>query len=235
MKIALLVIILIFSACTQEKQNRNYDAKKLLQQKCASCHNLDMPPTLFKDELAPPMMAVSFHVKSFVKVNDESQRVAKAVEFVVDYVQKPSIDKSFCDKESLKRYGLMPSQKENVTTGELKAIASYMFTHFTQKNLSKIQKEKAAFNELSEGDKLAIKYRCTGCHIANVDTVGPSFKTIMHRYRTSGVNIKKSIKNGSKEKYKRGVMPAFKQLSTKELQTLEKWVLKRGDEATEKK
>lgn len=225
MKIVLLFLLIFFSACSEKKTAKVYDAKKLIETKCASCHNLDMPPTLSKDELAPPMMAVSFHVKSFVQPSNESQRVSKAVEFVVDYVREPSVEKSFCDKESLKRYSLMPSQKDNVTTDEAKAIASYMFKHFTQDNLTKIQEEKAAFNALPKGKRLAIKYKCLGCHKTNVDTVGPSLVSIAKRYKRDEKSIKLSISNGSTNKWKRGVMPAFKQLSEDELQTLSEWIL----------
>lgn len=234
-KIYFLALILFLSACSEQKSTQVYDGKKLLETKCASCHNLDMPPTLFKDELAPPMMAVGFHVKSFVEPKNESQRESKSIAFVVDYVQNPSLEKSFCDKESLKRYGMMPSQKENVSVDETKAIAEYMFKHFTQENLSKIQKQKAAFDKLSDGDKLAIKHRCIGCHKDRVDTVGPSLVSIAKRYKNSNDTLKSSIKNGSRGKWNRGVMPAFKQLNEEELQTLSVWVLEKGDEATEKK
>ena len=224
MRVLFLLLALFLLGCNEQEAKVNYDAKELLQNKCASCHNLDMPPTLSKDELAPPMMAVSFHVKSFVQPSNESQRVSKAVAFVVDYVQNPSLEKSFCDKESLKRYGLMPSQKDNVTTGETKAIASYMFKHFTQENLTIIQKEKAAFDALPKGKRLALKYKCIACHKLNVDTVGPSLQSIAKRYKTDEKSIKSSIKNGSSKKWNRGVMPGFKQLSEDELQTLSEWV-----------
>lgn len=224
--VAFLFILLLLSACSEQKDAKKYDAKKLLETKCASCHNLDMPPTLSKDELAPPMMAVSFHVRSFVQPSNESQRVSKAVEFVVDYVHNPSVEKSFCDKESLKRYSLMPSQKDNVTKDEAKAIATYMFTHFTQENLTKIQEEKAAYASLPKAQKLAIEYRCLTCHKINVDTVGPSFVSIASRYKNDESSIEKSIKNGSSKKWNNRVMPAFKQLNQDELQTLAKWVLK---------
>jgi len=226
MKIYFLTLLLFLSACSEQKTLVKYDGKVLLETKCASCHNLDMPPTLSKDEVAPPMMAVAFHVRSFVEPTNESQRISKAIEFVVDYVENPSLEKSFCDRESLQHYGLMPSQKENVTTGELKAIASYMFKHFTQENLTQIQKDKAAFDTLPKGEKLALKYKCIGCHKMNVDTVGPSLVSIEKRYKTDEKSISFSIKNGSSMKWNRGVMPAFKQLNQEELQTLSEWVLK---------
>lgn len=55
-------IFLIFNACNEKEPVQNLDGKKLLEQKCASCHNLAMPPQLSEDELAPPMMAVAFHI-----------------------------------------------------------------------------------------------------------------------------------------------------------------------------
>ena len=226
MKLVLVLLTLVlFSACGEKTDTKTYDGKKLIKTKCASCHNLDMPPKTSKDELAPPMMAVAFHVRSFVSPSNESERVSTAVTFVVDYVQNPSFEKSFCDKESLKRYGLMPSQKENVKSAEIKAIAKYMFKHFNQENLTKILKEKAAFDALPKGEKLALKYKCIGCHKINVDTVGPSRISIAKRYKDDEESIKSSIRNGSKEKWSRGVMPAFKQLSADELQTLSEWIL----------
>lgn len=222
-----LVLSLLMAGCNSEESSVKYDGKKLLEQKCSKCHNLEMPPFTSKDEPAPPMMAVAFHVHSFVKPQEESQRTLKAIEFVTDYVQNPALDKSFCDKESLKRYGLMPSQKGKVTVGEIKAIASYVFSHYTPENFLKIEKEKAAFNRLSDGEKLAIKYKCIGCHKVDVDTVGPALNAIAKRYKNSSKSIENSIKNGSSKKWGSRMMPAFKQLSKEELKTLSGWVLEK--------
>jgi len=221
--------ILFFTACSESEPQKNYDAKKLIEQKCASCHNLDMPPTIYDDELAPPMMAISFHMVNFVTPSDESQRVPKAIEFVVDYVQNPTLEKSYCDKESIEKYGLMPSQKDKLSVGETKAIAEYMFTHFTQKNLTKIQKEKREFEALPAGEKLALKHRCLSCHKKDKKTVGPAFKNIAKRYAEKKVEMKESISKGSKEKWDNSngaVMPPFKKLSEEELELLSEWILK---------
>ena len=223
----LFITLFIFTGCNDNKPSKNYDPKLLLTQKCASCHDTNMPPILSDHEIAPPMMAVAFHVKNFVTPSDESQRVAKAIEFVVDYVENPSLEKSFCDKESLKRYGLMPSQKENLSKDETKAIASYMFKHFTQENLSKITKEQAEFDALPAGKKIALKYRCLGCHKIDKKTVGPSLMMIVNKYKDSQREIIESIKNGSKGKYKDSkgaVMPSYKNLSDEEIEILLKWI-----------
>jgi len=228
-KIFLVCTATLFVACTNNTPSKHYDAKKLLHEKCESCHNLDIPPYTFEDEKAPPMMAVAFHIVNFVKTNDESQRVTKAKEFVKDYVINPSAKKSFCDKESLESYGVMPSQKGKITQDELEAVTTYIFKHFTQENLLKAQKEKREFDALPAGKKLALKYKCLGCHRVDKKIIGPSFKDIAKRYSLDQQNIIKSIKNGSKNKWKNSngaIMPPFKTLDDKELETLSKWIFK---------
>jgi len=226
--IFLSTLLFIFTACSESAPKQKLDGKKLLESKCASCHNISMPPELFDDELAPPIMSVSFHVYDFVKPSTESQRMSTAVEFVVDYVRNPSVEKSFCDKASLKHYGLMPSQKENVSEDEATAIANYMFEFYKPQNLMKIQQEKAEFDALAPGKKLAIKHKCLGCHRVDKKIVGPSFKDIALRYTKA--EIKQSIKSGTKKKWEnsRGaIMPAFKQLSDEDLEVLAEWIEQR--------
>lgn len=224
----LLVILLSFSAC-QEKNQPHYDGKKLLEQKCNSCHNLSLPPSTYEDEVAPPMMAVAFHVQSFMKVSDESQRVPKAIAFVKDYVLDPQASKSLCDKESLQSYGLMPSQKGKVTKDELQAIAAYMFHHYTQKNLLEAQELINKFKKMPKGEQIASKSGCMGCHRVNKKIVGPSFKTILSRYKNdTNHTITQSIQHGSKGKYTEvhnAVMPSFKNKLTKEqILFIEDWI-----------
>jgi len=222
-------LLFIFTACDDKKPTKKLDGKKLLEQKCASCHNLDMPPLISDDELAPPIMAIAFHMPDFMEAKDESQKIPMATEFVVDFVRNPLLENSKCDKESIKRYGLMPSQKENVTEDEVKAIAEYMFRHYTQQNLSKIQQDIETFNALTPGEKLALKYKCLGCHKVNRKIVGPAFTDIAKRYMNSKDKMIYSIKNGSKEKWKSSngaVMPPFNSIDDKELEILSEWILK---------
>ena len=230
MRVVTLVFTLVvfFVGCNSQESTVKYNGKKLLEQKCAKCHNLDMPPTVSEDELAPPMMAVSFHVHSFVKPTDESQRTTKSIEFVVDYVRNPSVEKSFCDKESLQRYGLMPSQKSAISVDETRAVAKYIFEHFNQKNLKKMMDEKATYDALPEGEKIALRYNCLSCHKVNVATVGPSLISIAKKYKNNKSTVIQSIKNGSSRKWKKNsavMMPAFKKLNDKELELLSEWIL----------
>lgn len=228
-KLSVFIIALFFSGCmsTDTKQSK-LDGKKLLEQKCASCHNINLPPKNFENEVAPPMMAVSFHVVNFVKTNGESQRVTKAREFVNDYVMNPSESKSFCDEKSLKTYGLMPSLKGKLSLDELDAISKYMFKHFTQANLSEAQRIENTFNAMPKGKRLALKNNCLTCHKIDKNLVGPPFNEIALRYKNDIESIKVGIKEGSVKKYKesRGaVMPAFKNINDEDLQTISKWIL----------
>ena len=224
----IISLLLLLSGCGEEKPIKKLDGKKLLETKCASCHDIHMPPVIKDDELAPPMMAVAFHVYSFVKPQNESQRETKAIEFVADYALNPALEKSFCDKDSLKRYGLMPSQKDNVEEKEVKAIAAYIFRTFTQQNLAKKQEEKAFYDALPAGTKLALKYKCLGCHKIDKKLIVPSFIDIASKYKNAQHNIIKSIKNGSKanwENSKGAIMPPFKTINDDDLKILSDWII----------
>lgn len=227
--ISIIVASFVFSGCN-DSSKPHLDGEKLIKQKCSSCHNLDMPPKTYEDEVAPPMMAVAFHVPSFIQTNDESVRLSKAVEFVKDYILNPSADKSLCDKKSLEAYGVMPSQKGKVTKDELDAIAHYMFEHFTAQNLAKEQALLNKLRAMPKGQKIALKNRCLVCHKQNINTVGPSFKNIFKKYKNGDDEIIKSIKNGSQNVWqssKGAKMPAFDNLSDTEIKELLLW-LKNG-------
>ncbi len=225
--ILFVLLVILFSACNDTKQKNNLDAEKLLKTKCSICHNLDMPPKTFENEKAPPMMAVAFHVADFIKVSDESMRIPKAIDFVKDYVINPSASKSFCDKESLETYGVMPSQKGLVSEDELEAIASYLFRHFTQKNLLAEQKIQRKLQQMPKGKKIALQNNCLVCHRVDKDLVGPSFKHILKREKNNIQAIYKTIKYGSINKYKssKGAkMPAFNKLSDEDIKTIVEWM-----------
>jgi len=226
----LLVSSVLFFVGCQEKHHVNLDGEKLLQQKCSQCHNLDLPPKTYADEKAPPMMAVAFHVKDFIQASSESDKIPKAIEFVKDYVINPSASKSFCDKKSLETYGVMPSQKGKVTQEELEAIAMYMFEHYTVKNLTEAQALANKLAKMPQGKRLALKYKCLGCHKPHKDVVGPSFAKIAQRYKQNPSEIEKSIAEGSKGKwngYRGAIMPSFsKSITQEERKILTQWIEK---------
>ena len=98
-------------------------AEELYDAKCAACHTKTRPTDRSK-VLAPALMGVMRHIKMDYPNKEE------AVKFMVDYVLAPSKEKAICMPKKIERFGLMPSQKGNVTEAELFKITSWMFDNF---------------------------------------------------------------------------------------------------------
>jgi cytochrome c len=101
-------------------------ASSLFDAKCSMCHSKTRP-TDMKSVIAPAISGVMRHVKMNYLSKD------KAVEFMVDYVLNPSKDKAICMPQKIDRFGLMPSQKGNVTKEELESIASWLYDNYPPK------------------------------------------------------------------------------------------------------
>ena len=97
----------------------------LLEKKCASCHMLEAPefhqiPTL----KAPPMDSIVFHIN--LAMQDEKKKKV----FIADYVLNPDVSKTVCESNKVAKYGVMPSQKGQVTKEELALIAIEMLAKY---------------------------------------------------------------------------------------------------------
>jgi cytochrome c len=189
------------------------------------CHNLEMPPFTSADEVAPPMMAVVFHIKSSLEGANPAETKSKFIEFIQEYVIHPSVEKSFCDKESLEKYGLMPSQRKNLSDDELTVIANYAYEHYDRHKFLNILQQQSNLKALPKGEQLAHQHHCLTCHSKNEKKVGPSFKEIALRYSDQSVIIR-SITEGSQGKWEgiKATMPANKKLTSKELKQLSEWI-----------
>ncbi len=227
--VACSAVFLVLAGCSQEQTKRKpLDGKVLLEAKCASCHNLEMPPQTSPDEPAPPMMAVAFHVYDFIEAGTPAEKTPASIAFVKDYVINPAVDKSFCDKKSLEDYGLMPSQKGKVTADELEAIAIYMFAHYNQQNYFNVIKERQILRQMEPGERLARQKGCLSCHGMIEKKMGPSFRAIAMRYAGNKQQVKERITTGSQNRWpeaRRAKMPAFKQLTNEELGIVSAWIL----------
>ena len=116
---------------------------ELLEKKCASCHMLEAPefhqiPTL----KAPAMDAVVFHINLAMQ-NDKEKK-----DFIVDYVLSPDASKSVCESNKVSQFGVMPSQKGNVTKEELALIATEMLEQYPHKSF------KTMIKEMQKNDKI---------------------------------------------------------------------------------
>lgn len=220
------LLVLLAAGCGEKAPERHYDAKALLQHKCARCHNLDMPPKTYENETAPPIMAVTFHIRDFMKVDNPAEKRSRFIAFVADYALHPSAEKSFCDEESLKNYGVMPSLEGNITRPELEAVAAYLFDTYTKENFLQKMQEANAFARLPEGEQLARREGCFGCHDLNLQKVGPTFTAIAQRYSDAG-RIADSIRDGSRGKWEQSrniPMPAMKELNATARRTIAGWI-----------
>jgi cytochrome c len=103
----------------------NSNGKELFTQKCAVCHTLGKPADM-STVVAPVLNGVMRHLK--MTHSEKSAGVA----FIKDYAMNPSESKALCMPEKIKRFGLMPSQKGNVTPEELEVIANWMFDNYPQ-------------------------------------------------------------------------------------------------------
>jgi cytochrome c len=112
----------------------------LFDAKCSACHSKTRP--IDRDKVvAPALMGVMRHLK--MSYPDKT----KAVAFIKDFTLNPTKEKSICMPQKIERFGLMPSQKGNVTKEELEVIASWMFDNFPPKG----------FRGMGHGDKKAQK------------------------------------------------------------------------------
>lgn len=225
-----LFCLFAFCGCDKRTEQPRLNGKLLLEQKCAECHNLAMPPVTSAKEKAPPMMAVAFHVNDFIPVATPAERTSASIAFVVDYALEPSESKAFCDEESLKSYGLMPSMKGRVTEAELEAIAAYIFRHYTKEYYLEQMQAQAAFNRLPEGERIARRQGCLNCHDTERFRVGPSLMRLSEHFKGRADAMAKSIREGSRDRWeqaRRVPMPAFAHLDDVQMQTLTAWILQR--------
>ncbi len=233
----LLFTFFIFGGCANEKPKEILDGKALLTQKCAICHNLDMPPQSYENEIAPSMMAVTFHVKDFIKSDNPSEHKGKIISFVQDYVMEPTAEKSLCDKASLDGYGLMPSQKGKVTKDEVKAIVEYMYAIYDNQILLKQMAEKNRLKAMSLHERVIEQQRCSNCHDIEQDKIAPSFKMIANRYDSKDrERLIQSIKEGTKGQWenKKLPMPPFKKMTDKDIEGMVDWILELKNKGTTK-
>ena len=118
-KTLLITVALLSTVTAATAQN----PETLFDNKCGICH-VKTKPADMSSLIAPPLMGVMRHVKMKYPTKEQ------AVPFMVDYVLQPSKTKAVCMPQKIQRFGLMPSQKGNVTKAELEAITAWMYDNF---------------------------------------------------------------------------------------------------------
>ncbi len=100
-------------------------AETLFDAKCAICH-VKVRPDDKSTLIAPPASGVMRHVKMNYKTKES------AVTFMISYILDPKREAAVCESKSIKRFGLMPSQRGVVSEAELKVISEWMYDNLPQ-------------------------------------------------------------------------------------------------------
>lgn len=121
MKTYYLFIAVWLTSAVYGQENPN----TLFEQKCSACHMLYRPHAdQMETMVAPPIMGVMKHVR------EAKATRAEATSFVVDYIFDPNRAKALCQHQAIERFGLMPSQRGNLTRDEAVSIAGYLYDNF---------------------------------------------------------------------------------------------------------
>jgi len=96
------------------------NAKELFMKKCAACHVMERSADK-SDMIAPPAKGIMFHM------GEEIGSDEKILAHIKSFTMNPTKEKAIC--RSVRRFGLMPSQKENITQEELDIVAKWMISN----------------------------------------------------------------------------------------------------------
>lgn len=114
------MIMIVLGLCTLA--NATMDGKKLLEEKCSSCHMLNSSTKIKQAKIsAPPMWGIMRNLEDNFRTKEEK------IKFILDYTMNPSEEKMVFAKAAKKRFGLMPSMKGELSDDELRAIAEYLY------------------------------------------------------------------------------------------------------------
>lgn len=122
------LFLLAISSAAVAEENREL----LFEQKCSVCHLTHRPHAdLMNTMVAPPIMGVMQHVK------EAKATQAEAVAFVVDYIFSPSAANAVCMPQAIDRFGVMPSQRGNLSREEALQIAESLYDDFGSRGMGR--------------------------------------------------------------------------------------------------
>ena len=113
----MMMMVAIIGSSASALSAGEMDGKQLFANKCAVCHSMTKPADESK-VVAPPARGVMFHMG---EAFDSNEKIKAHIE---DFVLAPSKEKAIC--KSVRRFGVMPSQKGAVSKEELTVIADWM-------------------------------------------------------------------------------------------------------------
>jgi mono/diheme cytochrome c family protein len=91
--------------------------QELFTQKCATCH-ASKGDAVRSQRVAPPIKNVMYHM------NDEFKTKEDIKKHIMDFVVNPTKEKALCP--SVRKFGVMPSQKGIVSSKDLETITNWL-------------------------------------------------------------------------------------------------------------
>jgi len=110
--------------------------QKIFDKTCSVCHVelLDKETALktFKTLKAPPMNEVAIQLKTNIIIKDDDDDVHRAVviAFIKDYIKYPELAKTMCNPGAVDRFGVMPSQKPDLSEEQISAVATWLYDRY---------------------------------------------------------------------------------------------------------
>lgn len=128
--------------------------QELFETKCMSCHGIKVPVNKTEKQqlIAPPIGNILYHLAQ------DFSSPEKIKKHIVEFSLNPTKEKAIC--KSVKRFGLMPSQKGNVTEDELNKIADFLnqIIAFSKNSHSKKGCNSKTCSTKSQGKSCSDKY-----------------------------------------------------------------------------
>ncbi|OHE11150.1 MAG: cytochrome C [Sulfurimonas sp. RIFOXYD12_FULL_36_11] len=97
------------------------EAEELAVKKCGECHLMGVVSAeKLKNMKAPPYWAIA------KKAREAYDKKEDKINYIVDYTLNPSEEKMLFPKDTVKLFGVMPSQKGKVSEDEIRVISEYI-------------------------------------------------------------------------------------------------------------
>ena len=116
---SLLLLSLLAISSTSFAQEKG---EELFKAKCAMCHMMEIP----KDSstvIAPPARGLMFHLNEVFSNNEEIEA------HINDITLNPTKEKAVL--RAVRRFGLMPSQKDLISEDELQIVSKWMIDNLS--------------------------------------------------------------------------------------------------------
>jgi len=119
-----------------------------------------------------------------------------------------------------------------IPDGQVDALADYLTKNYgitTNSGASALSvSQKSSAVAAMDGQQIATKYGCLGCHNVQIKIVGPAYHEIAAKYKADPdalAKMEQQIHKGGSGKWGPIIMPPFPQVNASETRVLADWIL----------